>query len=489
MSGTELHTLHKYWSKKPLGIIRQYVEAYTASGEIVLDPFMGSGTGCIAAVQSGRRTMGIDINPAAVLIARTALACPHPEDIEPAFDTIRVHTYDRIDRLYHITTGGRTRTGTHFVYKDGRLLEVWHMDRTSRHVPASMVRQASVPRFRSTAPRVRLTANARLNVQDGMTVRDLFTERNALALSYIKREVDRIENHTVREFFQVCFTACTGQASRMVFVIHRNGTREVGSWTAGYWRPREYIEVNAWNCFASKYTRMLRAAKAQTHRARLVRGFSRLSGGDALLSKSDARTSLSRLPDRSVHYVITDPPHGNRVPYLELSAMWNAWLGHTPNMSREVVISHTRSRSKGTEEYLTRLGRILSECVRVLKPRRYMTLMFNSTNRTVWNGLQSILYGLDLECVRTDTIGYDAKTILQRTRPGALPADFIMTFRRGANRRRAVRTVPRTADEDMIRDVLSRHAESGRDALPRVMTGLMRRRMIFDVPYAARLAS
>jgi len=45
----------------PLALPRRAIE--TTSGEIVLDPFMGSGTTGVAAVQAGRRFIGIEINP------------------------------------------------------------------------------------------------------------------------------------------------------------------------------------------------------------------------------------------------------------------------------------------------------------------------------------------------------------------------------------------------------------------------------------------
>ena len=35
---------------------------------------------------------------------------------------------------------------------------------------------------------------------------------------------------------------------------------------------------------------------------------------------------LSFLHNESIDYIYTDPPYGKKIPYLDLSVMWNAWL-------------------------------------------------------------------------------------------------------------------------------------------------------------------
>jgi site-specific DNA-methyltransferase (adenine-specific) len=57
---------------KPTALMRELVRP-VAPGGIVLDPFMGSGTTGVAAVQSGRRFFGIEREAAYVEIARERL--------------------------------------------------------------------------------------------------------------------------------------------------------------------------------------------------------------------------------------------------------------------------------------------------------------------------------------------------------------------------------------------------------------------------------
>lgn len=55
------NTLHP--TQKPLEAISPLIQAFSAPGEIVLDPFVGSGTTAVAAKQLGRRYIGMDIEP------------------------------------------------------------------------------------------------------------------------------------------------------------------------------------------------------------------------------------------------------------------------------------------------------------------------------------------------------------------------------------------------------------------------------------------
>ena len=50
-------------TQKPLGLMRWVIENYTAEGDTVLDPMMGSGTTIEAAIRLGRKAIGIELDP------------------------------------------------------------------------------------------------------------------------------------------------------------------------------------------------------------------------------------------------------------------------------------------------------------------------------------------------------------------------------------------------------------------------------------------
>jgi site-specific DNA-methyltransferase (adenine-specific) len=54
----------------PVELPLRLIELYTYAGDLVLDPFLGSGSAAVAAVRAGRRHAGYDIDPAYVAIAR-----------------------------------------------------------------------------------------------------------------------------------------------------------------------------------------------------------------------------------------------------------------------------------------------------------------------------------------------------------------------------------------------------------------------------------
>lgn len=60
----------------PVELPRRLIELYTFAGDVVLDPFMGSGTTALAARQAGRRFVGYDTSEEYVALAQQRLAAP-----------------------------------------------------------------------------------------------------------------------------------------------------------------------------------------------------------------------------------------------------------------------------------------------------------------------------------------------------------------------------------------------------------------------------
>lgn len=65
-----------YPTQKPIELLERIIKISTDEGDIVLDPFCGSGTTLVAAKLLGRRYLGIDINPSAINLCKNRLDAP-----------------------------------------------------------------------------------------------------------------------------------------------------------------------------------------------------------------------------------------------------------------------------------------------------------------------------------------------------------------------------------------------------------------------------
>ena len=73
-----------YPTQKPLALLERIVSASSNAGDLVFDPFMGSGTTLVAAKRLGRRFAGCDVSADAVACARARLAEVEPSLFEEA---------------------------------------------------------------------------------------------------------------------------------------------------------------------------------------------------------------------------------------------------------------------------------------------------------------------------------------------------------------------------------------------------------------------
>ncbi len=65
-----------YPTQKPLTLLDRIISIASDPGDVVLDPFCGSGTAVVSAMLSGRQGIGIDLNPEAVRITKERLDNP-----------------------------------------------------------------------------------------------------------------------------------------------------------------------------------------------------------------------------------------------------------------------------------------------------------------------------------------------------------------------------------------------------------------------------
>ncbi len=82
------HGFHKYPAKFIPQLAKRCIEENTTSNNLVCDPFMGCGTTLIESLISGRKAVGVDINPVAYLISKVKTTPINPEKLKAEVDKV-----------------------------------------------------------------------------------------------------------------------------------------------------------------------------------------------------------------------------------------------------------------------------------------------------------------------------------------------------------------------------------------------------------------
>ena len=92
----------------------------------------------------------------------------------------------------------------------------------------------------------------------------------------------------------------------------------------------------------------------------------------------------------SIDYIFTDPPYAEKVQYGELNFVWEAWLGFDTHWhDQEIIVNETRGMTEADWARLMRQA--MSECYRVLKPGRWISLCYHDTSEGTWQLVQDIM--------------------------------------------------------------------------------------------------
>lgn len=91
-------------AKFPETMAQEFIEFFTKQGQVVLDPMAGTGSALVAALRSGRRSYGIELNPAYAEIARQVVEQERQQLGEArAGITAQVITGDAVDIARHVS--------------------------------------------------------------------------------------------------------------------------------------------------------------------------------------------------------------------------------------------------------------------------------------------------------------------------------------------------------------------------------------------------
>lgn len=490
-----LYMLHPYHTKVPHQVLSALIARHTRPGELVLDPFCGSGMTGVAARLMGRRAILIDLSPAATFIAHGYLNPLTPEALERAGKAWLEAARPYLAELYRTPDpeGGTTELeytvwsdrfrcpecGDTFLFWDAavdrgegrrprvlarfpcptcgrpltktQLERVWGDDGLAVQEPVERCLPGRPAQRRlavTDQDRVHLARLAGSAPDDWCPTDPLppGLSSNQPRLSHGLTRVDQFYTprnlRALARLWAGLSAFPDDEARALAFhwtAVARNASRmnrwprQRGPLSGTLYLPSLCYEIHVGKAVA----RHLRKGAAA---AAFLRDHAPGDPAAALRIGTQSATHLAGLPDASVDYVVTDPPFGDNLMYSELNLLWEAWLGVRTDTAQEMVVDPVHGR--GMESYRSLMTEAFREARRVLKPGRALTVVFHHARAQVWQAAQEALAAAGLELEEVQALDKRQGSFKQLTAPGAVRYDLVITLRKPARRAVALRAAP-----------------------------------------------
>ena len=498
---TTIYNMHTYWSKKPHDAIREYIKHYTKEGELVLDPFCGSGSTALAALLESRSAVAIDRSPAAIFITKNYCSSIDVNELQKIFEDLKVMIKPEIDWLYETKCdrcGGKAKI-SYTVYSQQfqckrcmRIIPLYdclvaesttqknkqkkisicpycYVNGIMEEISSRMKKFGSIPvivnylceagcnpkrserRYNDpnkkkkeffdkydlkklkeidnavipyTLPEVLFPKNfSRWNTDlknaNIQTVSELYTKRNLWALSSIKNFCDSINNR-YSDVLLFALTAVSLALSKMQRYSPNSGFPNMVL-SGTYYIPQIGREIEVLSWYEGKIKSLLNGYDYLTHLR-----------SNKLLISCQSLSHNNDIPSSSIDYIFTDPPYSDNVQYGELNFVWEAWIGCDNNWHQEEIIINS-VRGKSEEDWTKSMKQVMSECYRILKPGRWLSLCYHDSSEGTWSLVQDIMAEVGFIADKSDSalfIDTKQKTFNQLTADKVTKRDLVINFRK-----------------------------------------------------------
>lgn len=459
-SHTPEYLMHKFWARKPHNVVAKYIKQYSKPGEIVLDPFCGSGVTAIEAIKNDRKAIAIDLDPVATFITYMTCVPINTEILEDNFKRLEYSVKDEILKLYKtrcIECNSEDAIIVQTVWEsskenklDEKPLEIrYKCDNCSRgrfirknldkqdYGKIKEIEKININYWYPTDVFLYNSTPFKEGERDIESVNELFTKRNLISLTLLWNEIESLKNIKIKNFIKFIFTSSLAQMTRLIGDWPSSGP----SWKIHrYWVPNKHLELNVWHYFKNRYKS---AKKGKEYSNEVIKNINiadnikELLNQKNMLIKTYNAVELDEIiPNNTIDYVFTDPPYGGSIQYMELSLLWSSWLkGEKQNIDFQLnfndEITINNNQHKYFEYYHDMLRASFSQIYRVLKHGRWLTVTFHNTDIKVWNSIirAIMLSGFDLEKIIYQPPAItSAKAQLQPY--GSAVGDYYMRFKK-----------------------------------------------------------
>ena len=331
--------VHGYFTKQAWNVVQHYILNFTKKGDVVLDPFGGGGSTLIESMMVHRKAIHIDLNPLSVFITKSLVTPVDFNELQSEFEKIKKKFQDNQPETEKEIEEALNK----YPYPSG----------------------------------ISLTKDA-----DVDSIEELFTPKQLAQLAFLKSLILNVKNEAIRNSLLVSFSSTITKINKTYHASSSRGENAGNTAAFAYYRYRlakEPIELDVLGSFEGKYKKIVAAKREMSVsiNSESIKG--------AKVYKGDA-TNLSSIESESVDYVYTDPPYGSKIAYLDLSTMWNGWLGFDvseEDFQKEAI--EGGSRDKSSDEYGDLLTKSIHELYRVLKYDRWMSFVFAHKDPKYWH--------------------------------------------------------------------------------------------------------
>jgi adenine-specific DNA methylase len=206
-----------------------------------------------------------------------------------------------------------------------------------------------------------------------------------------------------------------------------------------FYMPQIMEETVPWGHFENKCERLFKGYNAVAEHLQTTR----------LMITTQSACDMGAIADCAADYIFTDPPYAEKIQYGELNFIWEAWLGlNTSWHSEEIIVNDVRKKTE--VEWASMMTRAMSECFRILKPGRWLSLCYHDTSEGTWSLVQHIMrdvgFVVDESCVAL-SIDTGSTTYNQSQADKVTKRDLVINFRKPTAGERRPKVVI-TGEED-----------------------------------------
>lgn len=292
------HGLHPYPARMVPQIARRLIKRFASKGDVVLDPFCGSGGVLVEARLAGLNAVGIDINPLACLIAEIKSKPINPSILQSHWKILKA--------------------------------------KIAREMGAFKLREIDIeiPDF------------------SGTNMEYWFKSATMKELAIVRRNIETIKEQWVRKFFEVPFSLTVRDVSgtkKREYKLYRIPDDE--------WR--QYCP-DVLTTFVRHVEKSIQKMK-EFYKECDKDGFSRVFMADTrnLFTENFPEDGNKLLKDFPPKIIITSPPYGDSrttVAYGQYSRLSSLWLNFEPNFERDTIMKVDKISLGGDVNNIRNIG-------------------------------------------------------------------------------------------------------------------------------------